>query len=165
MTETEKNPSGQVSENTELGEHTSNASINYIVSEYNFEKFMMMFILGTTGDAMDVKMNFFFTFWGLFNLKKKSKPRVGKVPWRGIPMPYKRMATGIFKKRLKKFGIEDVKGMLIEAVESGNVKLYPCQMTMDLMGIKREDLYDFVEDPVGAASFLEMSEGSRIVSL
>jgi peroxiredoxin family protein len=38
-------------------------------------------------------------------------------------------------------------------------------MTMDLMGVKREDLLDFVEDPVGAASFLEMSEGGQIVSL
>ena len=161
MTQTETKPSSTPA----LDETTRKASINYIVSDYNFEKFMMMFILGTTGDAMDVKMNFFFTFWGLYNLKKKSKPRVGNIPWRGIPMPYKRMATGIFKKRLKKFGIDDIKGMLREAVETGNIKLYPCQMTMDLMGIKREDLYEFVEDPVGAASFLEMSEGGRIVSL
>ena len=75
------------------------------------------------------------------------------------------MATSMFKKRLKKFGITDIRGMLRDAVESGNLKLYPCQMTMDLMGIKKEDLWDFVEEPVGAASFLEMSEGGRIVSL
>ena len=162
MTETEENPISSGALGTGEG---GKASISYIVSEYNFEKFMMMFILGTTGDAMDMKMNFFFTFWGLFNLKKKAKPKVGKVPWRGIPMPYKGMATKIFKKRLKKFGIEDIWGLLKEAVESGNVKLYPCQMTMDLMGIKREDLLDWVEDPVGAASFLEMSEGARIISL
>ncbi|MHA1150193.1 MAG: DsrE/DsrF/DrsH-like family protein [Promethearchaeota archaeon] len=141
-------------------------TINFIVSEYNFEKFMMMFILGTTGDAMDYKMNFFFTFWGLFNLKKKAKPRVGKVPWRGIPMPYKKMATKIFKKRLKKFGIEDPLALLKEGVDSGNITLIPCQMTMDLMGIKKEDLYDFVAEPVGAATFLEMSAGNaKVVSL
>jgi peroxiredoxin family protein len=148
-----------------LVQTTDSNTINYIVSEYNFEKFMMMFILGTTGDAMDIKMNFFFTFWGLFNLKKKAKPKVGKVPFRGIPIPYKGLATRIFKKRLKKFGIDDPLEMLKDAVESGNVKLYPCQMTMDLMGIKRESLLDFVEESVGAATFLEMSEGSRIVSL
>jgi peroxiredoxin family protein len=38
-------------------------------------------------------------------------------------------------------------------------------MTMDLMGIKHEDLLDFVEEPVGAASFLEMADNGRIVSL
>ena len=163
MTETEKKPSISGLPDTDKQEVCT--TINYIVSEYNFEKFMMMFILGTTGDAMDIKMNFFFTFWGLFNLKKKAKPRVGKVPWRGIPMPYKRMATWMFKKRLKKFGIDDPLELLKEGVESGNIKLIPCQMTMDLMGIKRKDLYDFVEDPVGAATFLEMSEGARVVSL
>ncbi|MFX1267424.1 MAG: DsrE/DsrF/DrsH-like family protein [Promethearchaeota archaeon] len=45
------------------------------------------------------------------------------------------------------------------------MKLYPCQMTMDLMVIKKEELLDWVEEPVGAASFLEMSDGGRIVSL
>lgn len=165
MTETEKMPGGQISDNPHVDEPTLKNTINFIVSEYNFEKFMMMFILGTTGDAMDVKMNFFFTFWGLFNIKRKPKPKVGKIPWRGIPMPTRTLATKVFKKRLKEFGIDNPLEMLRDAVESGNVKLYPCQMTMDLMGIKQEDLLDFVEDPVGAASFLEMSDSSRVVSL
>jgi peroxiredoxin family protein len=55
--------------------------------------------------------------------------------------------------------------MIKEAVENGNVKLYPCQMTMDLMGIKREEMWDFVEDPIGAAGFLELSADAKIVSL
>ncbi len=139
--------------------------ISFIVSEYNFEKFMMSVILGSTGDAMDVEMNFFFTFWGLFNLKKKAKPRIGHVPWRGIAMPYKKMGTRIFRKRLKKFGIDDPLSLLKDGVTDGSLKLIPCQMTMDLMGIKKEDMYDWVSEPVGAAAFLELSEGGRIVSL
>ena len=66
---------------------------------------------------------------------------------------------------MKKFGIEDPMQLIKDGVENGNLKLYPCQMTMDLMGIKREDLLDWVEEPVGAASFLEMSNGGQIVSL
>ncbi|MBN1800651.1 MAG: DsrE/DsrF/DrsH-like family protein [Candidatus Lokiarchaeota archaeon] len=135
-------------------------TINFIVKDKSFEKFAMMMILGTTGDAMDVKMNFFFTFWGLFLLKKKFKPKVA-----GMPAPMKGMAAKMFLKKLKKFGIEDPWGMIKEAVDNRSMRLFPCQMTMDLMGIKREQLFDFVEDPVGAASFLEMSEGGRIVSL
>ena len=135
-------------------------TVNFIVKDKSFEKFAMMLILGTTGDAMDVKMNFFFTFWGLFLLKKKFKPKVG-----GMPFPMKGMAAKMFRKKMKNFGIEDPWGMIEEAIENGNMKLYPCQMTMDMMGIKREQLFDFVEEPVGAASFLEMSEGGRIVSL
>ncbi|MHA2400072.1 MAG: DsrE/DsrF/DrsH-like family protein [Promethearchaeota archaeon] len=135
-------------------------TVNFIVKDKSFEKLAMMMILGTTGDAMDIKMNFFFTFWGLNLLKKKFKPKVA-----GMPFPMKGMAAKMFKKRMKKFGIDDIWGMIKDAVDNENMKLFPCQMTMDLMGIKREDLLDWVEDPVGAATFLEMSEGGRIVSL
>ncbi len=135
-------------------------TINYIVKDKSFEKFAMMMLLGTTADAMETKSNFFFTFWGLNLLTKKFKPKVA-----GMPTPMKGMGAKIFGKRMAKFGIEDPWGMIKDAVENGNMKLFPCQMTMDLMGIKREEMYDFVEDPVGAATFLEMSEGGQIVSL
>jgi peroxiredoxin family protein len=134
--------------------------ISFIVSDRSFEKFGMMLILGTTGDAMDVKMNFFFTFWGLHLLRRKFKPKAA-----GMPFPMKGMGGKIFSKRLKKFGMEDPWGLIKEAVENGNMKLYPCQMTMDLMKIKREEMWDFVEDPIGAAGFLELSANSKIVSL
>jgi len=134
--------------------------ISFIVSDKSFEKFGMMLILGTTGDAMEIKMNFFFTFWGLYLLKKNFKPKAA-----GMPFPIKGMGGKIFSKRLKKFGMEDPWGMIKEAVENGNMKLYPCQMTMDLMKIKREEMWDFVEDPIGAAGFLELSADAKIVSL
>ena len=139
--------------------------ISFIVSDRSFEKFGMMLILGTTGDAMGVKMNFFFTFWGLYLLKKKFR-KIRKTPKSsGMASMMKGMGGKIFSKRLKKFGMEDQWGMIKEAVENGNVKLYPCQMTMDLMGIKREEMWDFVEDPIGAAGFLELSADAKIVSL
>jgi peroxiredoxin family protein len=47
------------------------------------------------------------------------------------------------------------------AKESG-VKLWPCQMTMEMMGIKREDLIDGLEEPVGAATFLEFASHGAI---
>jgi len=135
-------------------------TVNFIVKDKSFEKFAMMAILGSTGDAMDMKMNFFFTFWGLNLLTKKFRPKVA-----GMPTPMKGMGAKIFRKRMKKFGIEDPMQLIKDGVENGNLKLYPCQMTMDLMGIKKEELLDWVEEPVGAASFLEMSDGGRIVSL
>ena len=134
--------------------------ISFIVSERSFEKFGMMLILGTTGAAMEYKMNFFFTFWGLHLLRKKFKPKAA-----GMPFPMKGMGAKIFKKRLAKFGMEDPWGLIKEAVEEGNLKLYPCQMTMDLMGIKYEEMREFAEEPVGAAAFLKIADGGRIVSL
>ena len=49
-------------------------TINYIVKDKSFEKFAMMMLLGTTADAMDIKSNFFFTFWGLNLITKGYKP-------------------------------------------------------------------------------------------
>lgn len=134
--------------------------ISFIVKDKSFEKFMMMVILGTTGNAMDIEMNFFFTFWGLFLLKKDFKPKVA-----GAPFPFKGIAAKVFKKRLKKTGIDDAWELIREAVADGKMKLYPCTTTMDLMGIKLEDMVDFVEKPIGAAGFLEMGENADIVSL
>jgi len=77
--------------------------INFIVSDWSFEKFAMAVILGTTGAAMDVEMNFFFTFWGLFLLKKNFKPGVKKMP-----VPFKRIGAAMFKSMMKSFGYEDM---------------------------------------------------------
>lgn len=135
--------------------------MNFIVSDHSFEKFGMMVILGTTGAAMETKMNFFFTFWGIDLLKKKYNPKVA-----GMPFPMKGMAAMMFKKKLKSFGYEDMWDMVKDGVEEGNIRLIPCGMTMDLMGVKKEDLWEFCEEPVGAAKFLEMSDtADSVISL
>ena len=137
-----------------------NKNVTIVVHSGDFDKIMSAFIIGNGFLSMGFQVTLFFTFWGLNLLKKKFKPKVA-----GMPFPMKGMAAKMFKKRMKKFGIDDIWGMIKDAVDSGNMKLFPCQMTMDLMGIKREELLDWVEDPVGAATFLEMSDGGRIVSL
>ena len=109
---------------------------------------------------MDVEMNFFFTFFGLKLLQKGYKPKVA-----GMPRPMKRMAAWMFGRKMKKFGIDDPWGLVKDAVEDGKLKLYPCDMTREMLGIKVEDMYEFVEKPVGAATFLEISAGGRVVSL
>ena len=134
--------------------------ISFIVSEDSFEKFMMHVILGTTGSAMDVKMNFFFTFFGLKLLKKSFRPKVA-----GMPFPMKKMAAGMFRAKLKKFGMDDPWELVKDAVKDGKLKLYPCDMTRQMLNIKTKDMHDFVEKPVGAATFSELSEGGRVVSL
>ncbi len=134
---------------------------NFIVSENSFEKFGMMVILGTTGAALESEMNFFFTFWGLHLLKKNFSPKVA-----GMPFPMKKMAAMMFKKKLKSFGYENMWDMIKDGVEEGNINLYPCSMTMDLLGIKEESLFDFCEKPVGAAKFLEIcDDANSVISL
>jgi len=120
-----------------------------------------MVILGTTGAAMDVEMNFFFTFWGLFLLKKGYNPKVQAFPW-----PMNAMGTAMFKKLLKGYGYEDLWSMVEDQVKEGKIKLWPCGMSIDLMksmGLSREVLQPFCEEPVGAAKFFEMCEDADFV--
>ncbi len=52
--------------------------------------------------------------------------------------------------------------LLKKAKESGNVKIYACSTTLNTFGIQKEDLEDFVDDIVGAATFLSKAKESEI---
>jgi peroxiredoxin family protein len=131
---------------------------NFIVSSNSFEKFAMMVILGTTGAAMEIEMNFFFTFWGLFLLKKGYNPKVQAFPW-----PMNAMGSAMFKGKLKGYGYEDVWKMLRDGIKDGKIHLFPCSMTMEMLGIKEKDMQEGVEKAVGAAAFLEMCDDANHV--
>lgn len=51
---------------------------------------------------------------------------------------------------------------LLEAAIDLGVHFYPCQMTMELYGLTKDDFIDGVEPPLGAASFLDMAADSDI---
>ena len=53
----------------------------------------------------------------------------------------------------KQYGVASPKELL-EAAQAMGVEFIPCQMTMDMFGLKREDLIDGMGDPVGAATYL-----------
>jgi peroxiredoxin family protein len=71
------------------------------------------------------------------------------------------MATLMMKRTIRQKEIVSVPELLETAKESG-VKLWPCQMTMDMMGIERKDLIDGLEEPVGAATFLSYAADASI---
>jgi peroxiredoxin family protein len=58
-------------------------------------------------------------------------------------------------KLAKKYNVATPKDLL-EMAQAVGVKFIPCQMTMDMFGIKREDLIDGLEEPVGAATALQL---------
>lgn len=130
-------------------------------------------ILATTAAALDMEAGVFFTFFGLHILKKKELEHLKFVPLANpaMPMPIPNLvgalpgmtglATLMMKHTIKQKHIASIPELMGLALESG-VKLWPCQMTMDMMGIKREDLIDGLEEPVGAATFLEYASNSDI---
>ncbi len=129
-------------------------------------------ILSTAAVAMDMEAAIFFTFYGL-EILKKGKMDLLKVapianPAMPIPVPnivgmlpgMTSMATSMMNGWMRRANVAKPSELFEMAVESG-VRLIACQMTMDVMGIKKEDLVDGVEIG-GAASFLEFASQNAI---
>jgi peroxiredoxin family protein len=129
-------------------------------------------ILASTCAAMDIETSIFFTFYGLdiINKKKNRHLKVPPIanPAMPIPMPnvlgmlpgMTAMATMMMNKWMGNQKVPTIVELLDICIESG-VKLIGCQMTMDVMGVKREDLIDNIEVG-GAATFLEHASRSNI---
>lgn len=132
-------------------------------------------ILATTAAASGMEASIFFTFWGLFALVKPGV-RVTGTNWMQKALALMNR-PGMEHAKLSKLNFAGAGPMmlkklakqykvatpveLIEMAKEMGVKLMPCQMTMDLMGLKREDMIDGLEPPLGAATaLLEMKESA-----
>ena len=130
-------------------------------------------ILATAALAMDMEAAIFFTFYGLEILKKGKADHLQVAPIANPAMPLPvpniigmlpgmtAMATWMMNDWMKKANVAKLSELLEMAVEGG-VRIIGCQMSMDVMGIKKEDLIDGVEIG-GAATFLEYASDNAIV--
>ena len=123
-------------------------------------------ILATTAAASGMESSVFFTFWGLFAIVKPGV-RITGDNWMQKMMSamnpgsaqkaklshYQFMGAGpaMFKKLAGDQQVATPEELITTAQDLG-VRLIPCQMTMDLLGLKREDLIDGLEEPIGAAT-------------
>ena len=131
-------------------------------------------ILATTAAAMDFDVTIFFTFFGLELIKKGNADNLKISPLGNpaLPMPVpipslvaslpgmEAMATTMMKSMFKKHGVASI-GQLLDLAKESGVKLIACQMTMDVMGVKQEDVIEGVEFG-GAASWLDVAADSQI---
>jgi peroxiredoxin family protein len=127
-------------------------------------------ILASTAAASGMDVSIFFTFWGFFPLVRPEKRITGEnlmqrmLSFMNRPgidhlklsrMNFMGMGPWMMKKLARQYNVA-APGELLETAQALGVKLLPCQMSMDMMGFKREDLIDGLEEPVGAATVLEM---------
>jgi peroxiredoxin family protein len=137
-----------------------------VVSKGTIETAYSALILATTAAAMDMEAGLYFSFFGLNILKKGNQDSLKVVPLGNPAMPVSMpnivsvlpgmtaLATMMMKREIKKKKIASIPELMQIAIESG-VKLWPCQMAMNMFDLKKEDLIDGLPDPVGAATFLE----------
>jgi peroxiredoxin family protein len=142
-----------------------------IVSESgDLERTWATTILASTAAAGEMKVSIFFTFWGLFSLVRP-EVRVTGTNWMqkmlammnrpGIDhaklskLNFAGMGPWMMKKLAKQYGVAEPRELL-EMAQALGVRLIPCQMSMDMMGITADQLIDGVEPAVGAAAALEL---------
>ncbi len=143
-----------------------------ILSKGTLDMVYPAFMLATTGATMGSEVHVFFTFWGMNAINKKTAGslKVAPVGNPAMPMPnilgmlpgMTAMATRMMRGKIQKVKLPTIPDMLKNAKDLG-VHLHACSTTMDVMGVKKEDLMPEVEDIVGAATFLEISQGSQTI--
>ncbi|NQV31346.1 MAG: FAD-dependent oxidoreductase [Phycisphaeraceae bacterium] len=141
----------------------------------DFDKAMASFIIANGAAAMGSDVTMFFTFWGVNLLRRPESIAVDKTViermfgWmmpRGAEktvlskMNMGGMGTAMMKGIMKKKHVQPLSELIQKARENG-VRLVVCTMTMDLMGIKREELIDGVEEG-GVAMYLDHAEASNV---
>ncbi len=122
----------------------------YVVHSGTLDKLYPVFMLASTGGAMDAEVHLFFTFWGLDSVKKGGLDKA-KLP--GIMS----IGTGMMKGKIKKVGVPSLPELMTMCRDTGNVKIYACSTTMAMMDVKKEELIDEVDEIVGAATFLDLA--------
>jgi NADPH-dependent 2,4-dienoyl-CoA reductase/sulfur reductase-like enzyme/peroxiredoxin family protein/TusA-related sulfurtransferase/rhodanese-related sulfurtransferase len=146
-----------------------------VVFSQDLDKVLAAFIIASGALSMGRPVTMFFTFWGLNVLRKEGKQHVTKTAIEkmfGFMMPrgIKRLklsrlnmgglGTELMKKVMKDKKVNTLEELIIQAMANG-VKLVACTMSMDVMGIKEEELIDGVE-LAGVASYLGDAEESSV---
>jgi len=130
--------------------------MSIIVFSGTVDKLMAASILGTGGAAMGMEVEIFLTTWGLEAFRKdgyKTNMKVSKDFEEYAPVMMEQMMAKKVPSWMDNFK---------NAKEIGDVKIYACNMTMELFGMKLEDLEPIVEDVTGIATFVERAKEGKI---
>ena len=145
----------------------------FVVFSGDLDKTIAAFIMANGAAAMGRRVTMFFTFWGLNILRRPEKVSVAKSFIEGMfgfMMPRGTKKLGLSRMNMGGLGAKMIRGImkekgvssleeLIDSARVHGVRLVACQMSMDIMGIRKEELIDGVELG-GVSTFLGSGEQS-----
>lgn len=159
-----------------VSEQTEPQRMTLIAWSGDLDKAWPTLILATTGAASGMDVAVFFTFWGLRILQRNDK-RVTGSNWMQKALSLMNRG-GTRHLSLSKFNFAGAgpammnmlaseykvakPAELLETAQQLGVQLWPCQMSMDMMGIGRDDLIDGLAEPVGAATAIKRMAESDV---
>lgn len=156
----------------------------FICSKGDLDMAYPALIMGWSALGEGIDVTLFFTFWGMDMITKSRYKRLELAPVSNTSMKLKMMglptgnlgipnilgiipgmtafATWLMRKKIAAVGAPPIPEYL-EMLVDGGAKLYACKMTVDMMGLKKEDFIDGVGDIVTVTDFLEMTKDSQII--
>lgn len=147
----------------------------FILFSDDLDKVLATFVLANGAAATGKKVTIFFTFWGLNAIKRLDKPAVKKDIWGkmfGMMLPSSSLKLRLSKMNMGGMGarmmryimnkknIDSLESLRTQAIQNG-VEFIACQMSMDVMGVKREELLDHVTIG-GVATYMNRAEQANV---
>ena len=148
-----------------------------VVFSGDMDKVLAAFVIATGAVAMGMDVVMFFTFWGTPVLRDKNKSVGGKDMMGAMfgamlpkgtgqvklsKMNMGGMGTAMMKSLMKQKNVSSLEEMLALAEELG-VRIYVCEMSMDLMGFKHEEMVSYKHlGFAGVATFLQEAQTSKV---
>lgn len=177
-----ENKSGVIHATIEKGEPKSACKMvnggdnkTLIVFSDDLDKALASFVIANGAASTGKKVTMFFTFWGLNVIKKRQKPAVSKdifgkmfgwmLPAHSGKLKLSKMNMGgagswMMRLIMKKKHIDSLESLIAQAAENG-VEMIACTMSMDVMGVKQEELMENVTLG-GVATYLERAEDANV---
>ncbi|QLH75694.1 MAG: DsrE/DsrF/DrsH-like family protein [Methanomassiliicoccales archaeon] len=128
-----------------------------IVHSGDMDKVYSALIIGTGALSMGMEASLYFTFWGLQRLKKNGleKGALSKMNMLGL-------GKWMVKKRMDKNGVAKLDSLIKDFRELGG-KIIACEMTMEVMGVKKEDLCtDWIDEFGAVGTYISEARSSSI---
>lgn len=126
--------------------------LSLVLMSPDMEKIHAGALMGSIAAASGMEVNFFVT---MDALKMFLKDTVSKMDFK----------LGEVGSKLMEKNVDPFFKMIEDAKEMGELKVYACSLVVDVMGWKKEDMLDIVDDIVGVTAFFGMAEGGQIMVL
>ena len=163
----------------DFGDDAEDRSIAFICSKGNLDMAYPALIMANGAVTEGVETHIFFTFWGLDMINKATQDNLqftmlGNTAMhmpgsdKHIPQGLGGLpgmtgyATRMLKQQIAEQDVPEVPEFLSMLAEMG-VHLWACKMSVDMMGLEKDDMMDEVEDVINVNDFIELSAGAQVI--
>ncbi len=156
----------------DFGDDDADRKICFVCSKGTLDMAYPALIMANGALNEGVETHLFFTFWGMDMITKKT---MGDLKFTILGNPASHMpqglggfpgmtgvATKMMKKQIAGLDVPEVPEFLEMLIDMG-AHLWACKMSVDMMDLDPDDLYDGVEDIINVSDFIELSEGAQVL--